>query len=413
MHAEWDHPPFKDPDVTKKYTDAESVSEVLFKIACNAKHKTDIDGLARDKAKQEEFTEKEFQAYVKKLQDANMVQMKEVCGHVNAKAKHECATHCTENWAKGGEYSLPMRKKRCNDQCTLKHDNWETECMVQVENLGQVYVAEQGNLANTKKCQEIHCKDFPATLMMKEDEANDHKKEGCKDQCTDKQIKAKCVKRWGLNADTAGMAYQEECQEETKADVLDPCVDDGTTKADDDSKTCKDDGKTKCDDEHTKCLDEAKSGGEDTMVGAHADSICGVRKDVCNTQVTEKCMNEHKEALEKMGKKCKKEYKEKSKECYDKKMEDGAKEFKDKCFDDIKPTCKEDCEEDCQIGDMQTCKKDMIAKAFGATAKYCQGLWRWMFDSEQYDMKTMDPIPKAVGGGRFKTIKRASEKKGK
>merc|ERR1719271_1002816 len=103
-----------------------------------------------------------------------------------------------------------------------------------MDELQNVYIAEQGNLANTKKCQEIHCEDFPATLMMKDDEAKDHKKDGCKEMCTDKQIKAKCAKRWGLNADTAGMAYQDECNEETKDGTLTPCKDDGTQKADDD-----------------------------------------------------------------------------------------------------------------------------------------------------------------------------------
>merc|ERR1719217_1722073 len=99
--------------------------------------------------------------------------------------------------------------------------------------------------------------------MMKEDEAKDAKKEGCNDLCTDKQIKAKCVKRWGLSADTASAAYQDECRTETKEGTLTPCKDDSQKKTDDDDK---------------KCMDDAKKGGEDTMIGANADSICGVRK---------------------------------------------------------------------------------------------------------------------------------------
>merc|ERR1719316_199761 len=181
VHDDWDHAPFKDPDVTEKYTGAESVSETLFVLACQAKHKNDIDGKARDKAKEEKFTEKEFSAYVKKLQDANLATMKEACGHTNNKARDACRTHCTDNWASGGAHSLPMKKQQCLDMCKLKHDNWEAECMEQVDNLGQVFISEQGNLENTKKCQQIHCKEFPATMMMKDDEAKDYIKDGCKD----------------------------------------------------------------------------------------------------------------------------------------------------------------------------------------------------------------------------------------
>merc|ERR1719240_2500822 len=205
---------------------------------------------------------------------------------------------------------MPMKKKKCQDMCKKKHDNWEAECMGQVDNLANVYEAEQGNLASTKKCQQIHCKDFPATTMMKENEANDYIKDGCKDQCTDKQIKAKCVKRWGLSADTASAAYQDECRTETKEGTLTPCKDDSQKKTEDDDKKCKDDGKKSCKDDHKKCMDDAKAGGEDTMIGANADSICGVRKDVCLSKMEEKCMDEFKESLDKGMKKCMEEFKE-------------------------------------------------------------------------------------------------------
>jgi len=411
VHEDWDYEPFNDPDVVSKYTDAESVSETLFVIACKAKHKNDVDGMARDQAKIEEFTEKEFQAYVKKLQDANMAQMKETCGHVNTKASKECHEHCTANWAAGGSFSLPMAKQKCLDMCNTKHSNWEAECKDRMDELKNVYIAEQGNLANTKKCQEIHCKDFPQTMMMKDDEAKDAKKEGCEEQCTEKQIKAKCVKRWDLQMDTARLAFEDQCRTETKDGTLKPCQDEGLGKADEDKGKCMDDGKKKCDDDEKKCQDDAKAAGEDSMMGANADSICGVRKDVCNNQVSGKCAKGHKSDLKDVEKKCLKEHKEALEKCVDEKMEGKEDDFKKKCKDDITPTCKEDCDKRCNIPDMRKCQKDMIAKAFGVTQDYCTKLWRWIFDSEQFDKKTMDPVPKAVGGGRFKLIKRNNEDK--
>jgi len=406
---DWEHAAYEDPAIIEKYTGAESVSETLFVIACKAKHKNDIDGAARDKGKTDEFTESEFAAYVGKLQEANVAQMKETCGVVNTKGSKKCMEHCTTNWAQGGSFSLTAKKMKCQEMCKLKHDNWEKECKDQVQMLTDVYVAEQGNLANTKKCQQIHCKDFPATMVAKDDEAKDIKKEGCKDQCTKTQIEAKCTLRWGLQEDTERVKFQDECRAETKEGTLKPCQDDGFGAADDDKGKCKDDGMKKCDDEEKKCQDEAKAAGEDSMIGANADSICGVRKQVCADQVTGKCKAEHEKALKGVKKDCLEEHKDEMKKCLADKMKGKEKDYKKKCFDEVKPTCKEDCMERCQIPDMRKCQEDMIAKAFAVTNKYCTNLWRWIFDSEQYDKKTMDPIPKEIGGGRFKLIKRGNE----
>merc|ERR1719482_2050411 len=103
--------------------------------------------------------------------------MKEVCGLLNAKYEKECHDGCTEKWAKGGSFSLPVAKKSCTDKCTTKHTKWGEECQEQVGNLQNVYVQEQGNLANTKKCQEAHCKLFPAVLTAKDDAEADKMKE--------------------------------------------------------------------------------------------------------------------------------------------------------------------------------------------------------------------------------------------
>jgi len=406
---DWEHPAFEDPDIIEKYTGAEAVSETLFVMACSAKHKHDVDGMTRDKAKDEKFTEKEFSTYLGGLQKKNIAQMKETCAHVNNKASKACMEHCTSNWAAGGSFTLPVKKKKCQDDCALKHGNWEKECKDQISKLSDVYLAEQGNLANTKKCQQIHCKDFPATMMAKDDEAKEIEKEGCKDQCTEKQIKAKCAIRWGLQEDVERVKFQDECHKETKDGTLKPCQDDGFGAADDDKKKCKDDGNKKCDDEEKKCKDEGKAAGEDSMIGANAESICAVRKKVCQDKLRAKCQAAHKKDLKKVAKDCLKEHKEEQKKCLDEKMDGKEKEYKDKCLKDVKPTCKEDCADRCKIGEMRTCQKDMIKKAFGVTKKYCTQLWRWIFDSEQFDSKTMDPIPKEVGGGRFKLIKRQSE----
>merc|ERR1719262_188298 len=141
-------------------------------------------------------------------------------------------------------------------------------------------------------------------------------------------------------------------------------------------KKCKDDGKKKCEDDEKKCKDEGKAAGEDSMIGANAESICGVRKQVCTDQVTAKCLKGHKKHLEKMTKDCLKEHKTEQKKCLEEKMKGKEGEYKDQCLSDIKPTCKEDCDKRCGVSDTRKCVKDMIEKSFGATGDYCKKLWR-------------------------------------
>lgn len=395
VHADWDYEPFQDPEVVKKYTDAEAVQQTLFVMACNAKHKTDVDGLARAKAKKEAFTEKEFAAYVKKLQDGNIAEMKKRCGGINTKSWQACRQTCTDNWANGGAHSLAQEKQRCIDRCEKKHSDWESTCMLKVDELANVFISEQGGLANTKKCVEIHCKAFPEVLMMDESEGEERKKEGCKESCTDKAIEARCSQSWDLNIDTQLATWEADCHDDSKSGTFDPCMDDGTGKADENHDTCKTDGESKCGTEHDDCIAEGEKAGKDSMVGANAESICGVRKNVCISQVVAKCKKDHSADLDESSKKCKEEHKAESKSCLNDKIKEEEKTFKDECKADLKPTCKDDCEEDCQLADMNKCKDDMIKHSFGLTAEYCTGLWQWIFDSEFHDKKNMDPIPKA------------------
>jgi len=406
VHSQWDYPSFENPAVVTKFTDAEAVQETLFVMACSSKHKNDVDGMARDKAKAEAFNEKEFQAYVKKLQDGNIAEMKDRCGKINTKSSLQCRLGCTERWANGtSSFSLTMEKNRCVDRCEKKHTNWETECDLKVDELANVFLTEQGNLANTKKCVEIHCKEFPEVLMMDESEGETRKEEGCGEFCTEKAIKGRCAKRWDLTVDTQLAGWQDECHDETKAGTLDPCMSDGTGTADGDQDTCKTEGADKCETAFTDCKAEGEAAGPDSMVGANAESICGVRKNVCVTQVDAKCQKEHQSSLGDLEKKCMEDHKKESKACLKKKLDDGEKDFEDTCKADLEPTCKDDCKEDCQLADMNQCKDDMIKQSFGLTGEYCGQLWKWMFDSEYVDKKTGDAIPKTESY-RFKTIGR-------
>merc|ERR1719440_638178 len=99
------------------------------------------------------------------------------------------------------------------------------------------------------------------------------------------------------------------------------------------------------------------------MIGANAESICAVRKKVCQDKLRAKCQAAHKKDLKKVAKDCLKEHKEEQKKCLDEKMDGKKKEYNKKCIDEVTPTCKDDCMDRCKLGDMRDCVKDMIKKS--------------------------------------------------
>merc|ERR1719387_2427501 len=140
------------------------------------------------------------------------------------------------------------------------------------------------------------------------------------------------------------------------------------------------------------------------MVGANTESICDTRKQNCLTQKSGKCMKKQTKALQKLEKTCKKKFNAKNEECQDKKLKEAREKFEGECEKEIKPTCNDDCLANCKIPELRTCEEEVLKQGFAITKTYCTQLWDWIFQSEQHDAKTMDPIPKSVGGGRFKTI---------
>jgi len=53
--------------------------------------------------------------------------------------------------------------------------------------------------------------------------------------------------------------------------------------------------------------------------------------------------------------------------------------------------CKSECAAKCSLNNLQKCSKD-FSKNLNVTVDYCKQMWRWMYDSEEIDPATGNPV---------------------
>jgi len=394
-----DYKPFENPDIIKKYDGLEAVAEVLFTIACKAKHKLDVKGAAKEKTKDNGWKMPQMIDYVKKVQSAQAADLKRSCGLLTAKSSKKCLSGCTARWAAAGAQSLPKKKENCINMCNIKHKNWEEECYGQVENLKQVYVVEQGQLTGASECIDQHCPYFPQVTMINNDDKEAKLSEqqsivdaGCDKRCTEDGIKATCEKEFTLNVDFVMVELEEKCQGEAKP-AMDGCMDDAKSSNSEDFDTCKSDGEGSCDSDAEDCMSNQK---DDTASKEEGQKFCDERKKMCQEQVSKKCSAANEKALHKITKECKASYDSDMKKCLDKETKAKREEDVTKCVDETTPTCKDDCNDACQLEDLDKCQEDLASAGRGVTQSFCEDFWQWIYDSELVDPKSGDPIPKAL-----------------
>jgi hypothetical protein len=394
-----DYKPFENPDIIKKYDGLEAVAEVLFTIACKAKHKLDVAGAATEKTKDEGWKQPQMMDYIKKIQKAQVGDLKQTCGKLTAKSSEKCLKSCTTRWASAGAQSLPKQKEGCINMCNIKHRNWEEECLGQVENLKQVYIVEQDQLSGAQKCVDQHCPKFPQVTMINNDDKEAAMSEkqsivdaGCDKMCTEEGIEATCAKEFTLNVDFVMFEIEETCQGEAKP-AMDTCMGDKQGDIDADFEDCKTkDGET-CDSQAEECMaDQA----DDTAAKEEAQKFCDERKTMCQEQVSKHCSEANEKALKVATKECKVAYDEEMKTCIADATEKKREEDVKACVDKTTPTCKDDCQDGCQLEDLDKCQEDLMDAGRGVTQSFCEDVWQWLYDSEQVDPKTGDVIPKAL-----------------
>jgi len=148
-------------------------------------------------------------------------------------------------------------------------------------------------------------------------------------------------------------------------------------------ETCQSDGKAACGTEEETCLTE---GGSDD-----AKAFCEERKKMCEKQVLDKCVADHKSALEASKKECEEADKENIKTCIEEGLEAKETEALSKCEEEKKESCPKDCGKKCDTEKLVDCLEGLETEN-DETEMFCTDFWKLLHSSSQVDPESGEPI---------------------
>lgn len=367
--------PTPSKEIHAKWDKMDEFLKIMFTIACKAKHGKDIDGLAAEKLKEGEIEHTELGDFKKDLHQENLVDLVQDCGMITANGAESCRAGCGERWGNKME-----KRSDCDRKCVTTYKRFEKSCKGKAEHLEKVYGMKLKAAAARKTCFEGFCEPFPTVWMIsKEADMAAERDELCKKRCTKDQIKVSCEQKWRLTVDFKTADITQACHDEGK---VKECF--SKKKADEDKKhsTCDGDGKKSCGGQFDECT---KKGGKD------GEAMCTERRDMCEKQVTKKCLDDHKVALGKAQDDCEKTDAEAASKCESEKLTKAQEDHMKECEADRAKSCPGDCKSKCKTDKLHTCIGNLKSDHDPA-GDFCEDFWTLLHDSSEVDPVTGDPI---------------------
>eukprot|EP00929_Paragymnodinium_shiwhaense_P031414 TRINITY_DN17601_c0_g1_i1.p1 TRINITY_DN17601_c0_g1~~TRINITY_DN17601_c0_g1_i1.p1 ORF type:complete len:435 (-),score=179.99 TRINITY_DN17601_c0_g1_i1:152-1405(-) len=367
-------------EIHEKWDKMDEFLKVMFTMACKWKHGKDVNGLAAEKLKAGELAGDEVEGFKKDVHSKNLQGVKSACGMIVANGRKNCRQGCADRWG-----TVKDKRAECDKACVDTYAKFEKRCTAQADNLEKVYEMKIGQAAARKQCYEGHCDGFP-TVWMKTDAAGmeEERTKQCENKCTEDAIKITCRQKWQLEVDFIMGDITSKCFEEGK---VKECYKGKETEAGTTQETCSTDGKKSCEDAFTKCETDGKT--SDNFKSAA--EFCADRKKMCEEQVVEKCLAEHKKELETAQKTCESEDAERMKTCESEKLEEKQKGEEEKCIGEKTPKCPEDCAAKCPVDKLEGCLKNLEGSG-DASEAFCEDFWNLLHQSSEVDPVTGNPI---------------------
>jgi hypothetical protein len=372
--------------IHEKWDKMDEFLKVMFTMACKWKHGKDVSGLAAEKMRDGDLTTAdEVRDFKKQMQQEHIEAIPETCGKLVASGQGRCRQGCSDRWN-----AVHDERQKCHDKCITVYTRFESECKAKAEELEKVYDQKRKAADARDRCYEGFCAAFP-TVWMKGDAAAMEEERGknCEGQCTEEAISLSCRQAWQLKADFVAHDVTSACFEEGK---VKECYDEKKTAASDTQESCSSDGKAKCEEDFTSCMEKGDSQGKD---------FCTERKKMCEPQVVEACLKEHKEALDAAQTECEAGDKEALDKCKADKMLEKEQEEEEKCIAERTPACPEDCAKKCPVDKLDGCLKDLETD-YDPAHNFCEDFWTLLHESSEVDPVTGNPIVLLAGDERSK-----------
>lgn len=367
--------------IHEKWDKMDDFLEIMYMLACTAKHGKDVEGKAAEALKEGEISGDEVVDFKKKIQKENINELMKACGMIVAKGEKPCRERCQEGYGDNAE-----ERNECDNKCVEAYGKFEASCQAKTNNLGKIYDMKLAAANARKTCHEGHCPAFPTVQMM--DDAAKQAEEVtklCEKRCTDDYIKTQCEHKWTVDYDFKVPAVRSECFGKSKAK---DCYAKKEEEVSGEEEKCQDKGKGTCE----KQFDECNKKGETDKNFKEGAEFCDERKKMCESQVTDSCLKEHKAGLDKAEKECEKESEEELKTCEDETLEKMEKEEVEACVKEDGPKCKDHCaDKDCNVEKMNSCL-DKLKDDNDGGEMFCQDFWHLLHESSEVDPSTGNPI---------------------
>jgi len=367
-------------EIHAKWDKMDEFLGIMFQMACKWKHGKDVHGLAAEKFKDGDLANtEEVDAFKKKTQAENVVQLKEACGQIEAKGLKRCRQGCADGWGKA-----MSKRSECDGKCVEAYGKFEKSCAVKAENLEMVYKMNMDKAASRKRCYTGHCKDLPTVWLKEADKMGDEVKVQCDKNCSPEQITIKCERKWLLEVDFIRTSVRSKCHDEGKVKA---CFEGKKATESTAMDKCKTDDLATCETQHTDCKDKSGS-GENFKEAAQA---CEERKKMCEKQVSKNCLKDYDTALDAARAKCEEEDADALDACEKDSLATKEADEQTKCEAEMGPKCQKKCKDNCDVTDMNGCLANLGGQGDPA-ADFCKDFWHLLHESSEVDPVSGDPI---------------------
>jgi len=373
--------PPKPKAIKEKWDKMDDFLEVMFTMACTAKHGKDVNGLAAEKLKQGKVEGAAgYAAHVQKTQAGNLEGLEQSCGFIVGDGKKKCREGCATRW--NGNAGA---RSGCDGKCVTVYANFEKSCMKKAVDLEKVYQQKNSKAAAQKQCYEGHCKEFPQVWMMGKAKAKRAEVETqCSSRCAGKNVKSGCQKKAVAGQKLVAASVASKCAAKTG---VTKCFKAKKSSVDASYKKCKTSTKAQCGKAFAVCSKK----GNTKKSGKDAKAFCVDRKKMCLKQSDKKCLDDNKAGLDSAESKCKKSASKAFKSCKDTTLKKRMSSRMARCMKRSIPKCKKSCLGKCQVGKMNDCL--LMLKQKGDPAKmFCKDFWHLLHTSSEVDPVTGNPI---------------------
>jgi hypothetical protein len=367
-------------EIHAKWDKMDEFLEIMFVMACKWKHGKEVHEAAAHAYKDGKIEGEDLEKFKKQTQAQNLVELKTACGGIVARGAGKCRQSCADRWGTAAE-----DRHECDEKCVTSYANFEKDCTSKADSLELVYEMRLKAAAARKQCHEGYCAEFPSVWLKKKEDMKAEADTRCDDYCKEAKLVERCENRWALQVDMVYPSVESGCH--NSSTEVQACFSEKSQAASGEEETCQSSGKSSCEQAEATC----KTEGKVSESAAEAAAFCQERRKMCEKQVIDHCLADHKKALEASKKECEEADKEAIDKCVEETMGKKKQSAQSECEEEKKESCPKECGAKCNTEKLADCLEGLESESDAAEV-FCTDFWKLLHSSSQIDPETGNPI---------------------